>query len=168
MLQIDNEEDWLAGFDGDQAGYCYPQFFEGFGPDYGKLYNIHAILSACMCRPTRIGLHLETHLGMPVEALTTPDRALYEIGHDLKDDELWNGTNDTGFSVVPAGEIGYNGFASQGYSAVFLDHHPTRGVQQLRRPFLRGRRNRGPRILLRARRLFGALREGLILTNLNT
>jgi uncharacterized protein (TIGR02145 family) len=64
---------------------------------------------------------LETHLGMPVEALTTPDRALYEIGHDLKDDELWNGTNDTGFGVVPAGEKGgYNGFAPQGYSASFL------------------------------------------------
>ena len=127
MLQIENEEDWLAGFDGDQAGYCYPLFFEGFGPDYGKLYNIHAILSPGLCP---VAWHvstdadwfsLETHLGMPVEALTTPDRALYEIGHDLKDDELWNGTNDTGFGVVPAGEKGgYNGFAPQGYSASFL------------------------------------------------
>ena len=127
LLQIDNEEDWLAGFDGDQAGYCYPQFFEGFGPDYGKLYNIHAILSPGLCP---VAWHvstdvdwfsLETHLGMPVEALTTPDRTLYEIGYDLKDDELWNGTNDTGFGVVPAGEkSGHNGFAPQGYSASFL------------------------------------------------
>ena len=127
LFEIDNEEDWLFNFDNNYAGYCYPLFFDGFGPSFGKLYNIHAILSPYLCP---VGWHvstdvdwfsLETHLGMPVEALTTPERALYEIGHDLKDDELWNGTNDTGFGVVPAGEkSGHNGFAPQGYSASFL------------------------------------------------
>ena len=127
LFEIDNEEDWLFNFDNNYAGYCYPLFFDGFGPNFGKLYNIHAILSPHLCpvdwhvSTDADWFSLETHLGMPVEALTTPDRELYEIGHDLKDDELWNGTNDTGFSVVPAGEkSGHNGFAPQGYSASFL------------------------------------------------
>ena len=110
LFEIDNEEDWLFNFDNNYAGYCYPLFFDGFGPNFGKLYNIHAILSPHLCpvdwhvSTDADWFSLETHLGMPVEALTTPDRELYEIAHDLKDDELWNGTNDTGFSVVPAGE----------------------------------------------------------------
>ena len=127
LFEIDNEEDWLFNFDNNYAGYCYPLFFDGFGPNFGKLYNIHAILSPHLCpvdwhvSTDADWFSLETHLGMPVEALTTSDRELYEIGHDLKDDELWNGTNDTGFSVVPAGEkSGHNGFAPQGYSASFL------------------------------------------------
>ena len=127
LFEIDNEEDWLFNFDNSYAGYCYPLFFDGFGPNFGKLYNIHAILSPHLCpvdwhvSTDADWFSLETHLGMPVEALTTSDRELYEIGHDLKDDELWNGTNDTGFSVVPAGEkSGHNGFAPQGYSASFL------------------------------------------------
>jgi uncharacterized protein (TIGR02145 family) len=127
LFEIDNEEDWLFNFDNNYAGYCYPLFFDGFGPNFGKLYNIHAILSPYLCPvdwhvSTDVDwFSLETHLGMPVEALTTPDRALYEIGHDLKDDDLWNGTNDSGFGVVPAGEkSGHNGFAPQGYSASFL------------------------------------------------
>ena len=167
LFEIDNEEDWLFNFDNNYAGYCHPLSFDGFGPNFGKLYNIHAILSPHL-RPADWHVStdadwfsLETHLGMPVEALTTPDRELYEIGHDLKDDELWNGTNDTGFSVVPAGEKWPQWICPTRLQRFLFDHHPTRWVQRLRRPFLRGRRNCGLRILLRARRLFGALCEGL-------
>ena len=107
LFETDNEEDWLFNFDNNWLNCHYPLFFDGFGPNFGELYNIHAILSPYLCPvdwhvSTDVDwFSLETHLGMPVEALTTPDRALYEIGHDLKDDELWNGTNDTGFGVVP-------------------------------------------------------------------
>ena len=51
-------------------------------------------------------------------------QGLYEIGHDLKDDELWSSTNDTGFSVVPAGEKVATMDAPQGYSASLTTTQP--------------------------------------------
>ena len=124
----ETDEEWQSLYDASTPAFCYPMFFDSYGEEYAPLYNIHAILGDEFCP---VGWHvstdadwmdLEIELGMPLEALLDNAlRADYLIAGAIKDDVLWNGTNETGFSVVPAGEKGgYNGFAPLGHSAAFL------------------------------------------------
>lgn len=89
------------------------------GDIYGRLYSGHAALNVC---PT--GWHLpsddewktlEMYLGMSQsEADTEGDRGFgAKVGKKLKSTSLWNyngnGTNSSGFSGLPGGEVGFYG-----------------------------------------------------------
>ena len=127
IIEIQSHDDWLSNYELGMPGFCYPDFSEEHAQQYGKLYNIHAILSSDLC-PNNWHVStdedwfvLEMFLGLPLEALTSEARLAYDIGYDLKDDAVWNGNNSSGFGAVPAGEkSGYDFPFSVGLKASFL------------------------------------------------
>ena len=127
IIEIQSHDDWLSNYELGMPGFCYPDFSEEHAQQYGKLYNIHAILSSDLC-PNNWHVStdedwfvLEMFLGLPLEALTSEARLAYEIGYDLKDDAVWNGNNSSGFGAVPAGEKSGHDFPfSVGHKASFL------------------------------------------------
>jgi uncharacterized protein (TIGR02145 family) len=125
---VSTEEDWQANYDSNTPTICHPMFFDGFEDDYGVLYNLFAILDENVC-PT--GWHvpsdenwmeMETYLGIPATALTdNEERQSYLLAPSMKDSDLWDGTNTTGFTAVPSGEkAGNPGFSDVGNSAAWL------------------------------------------------
>jgi len=94
---------------------------------YGVLYNWMAARSACpegWRLPTdRDWIRLEKHLGMSEpESLDRDWRTSGETGYKLKATAGWisgNGSDESGFSALPAGCRGYNGFEGMGYTTYF-------------------------------------------------
>jgi uncharacterized protein (TIGR02145 family) len=95
--------------------------------EYGALYNWMAAKSACPSGwhlPTdQEWMELEKFLGMAADESQIRDwRITGETGIQLKSTAGWvrgNGTNKSGFSALPAGCRGYNGFESKGYCGYF-------------------------------------------------
>jgi len=111
--------------------------------EFGVLYNWVAAKSACPA-----GWHLpgdqewkdlEIFLGMNERETGIRDwRTSGETGQKLKSSSGWiqgNGTNITGFNVLPAGCRGYAGYESKGYAAYFWTASTMDGDNGWRRGF---------------------------------
>jgi uncharacterized protein (TIGR02145 family) len=98
ILLANDKNSWAETNEG---AYCSYNFDETNAKEYGYLYNGYAVISQKLCPsgwhvPTRgdwIGL--DNYLG-------------YQDSKKLKH-ETWNGTNESGFSALPGGAIGWDG-----------------------------------------------------------
>jgi uncharacterized protein (TIGR02145 family) len=115
----------------------YVYGYNGINPDearantnyseFGALYNWIAAKSACPAGwhlPTDgEWMKLEKYLGMADNELQSREwRITGETAQKIKSASGWkrgNGTNESGFNVLPAGCRGYAGFESKGYCAYF-------------------------------------------------
>jgi len=82
---------------------------------YGNLYNWHAVDDSRGISPT--GFHIPTD-----DEFTLLENYLGGKSEKMKDNVMWNGTNESGFSALPAGRRnGHTGlYQEMGYETFFL------------------------------------------------
>ena len=110
--QVKSNEEWIkAGKEGKPA-WCYYKNKKKNGKKYGKLYNWHAVNDSRGLAPT--GCHIPTDAEWTIlsDYLGGEDAA----GKKMKSTSGWNdegnGTNSSGFSGLPGGYRGNDGYCS--------------------------------------------------------
>lgn len=119
--QAKTAEEWEAAYNNAKPIWCYVNFDPATEKTYGRLYNFHAVKDARKLAPA--GWHVATDEEWK--------NLLDVLGEDattkLKNTQGWdksefgkNGTNETGFSAMPAGAImSWGKFVSTGHYANF-------------------------------------------------
>ncbi len=111
IKQAKTTEEWENGYKANKPLWCYVNFDASTEKKYGKLYNFFAVNNIKKLAPT--GWHVSSD-----EDWTTMINFLEEdkAVPKLKNTEGWktsesgmNGTNETGFSAMPAGFMAYWG-----------------------------------------------------------
>ena len=129
IQQIESAADWLMYLKEKKPAWCYYENDASNGKKYGKLYNWYAINDPRCIAPkgyhipsdeewTELIDYLDGVPANPNDVIPTGNIA----GPKMKNDSGWNnsenGTNDSGFSALPAGKrSGFDGnFANIGES----------------------------------------------------
>jgi len=96
--QAQSDEEWQRYADAGKPAWCY--FYDKYNQNraYGKLYNWFAATDSREIAP--IGFHIPS-----VEEIQNLLRKIGpgRLGLKLKSDELWDGTNESGFNALPSG-----------------------------------------------------------------
>jgi uncharacterized protein (TIGR02145 family) len=100
--QATTKEEWQTAIDTRKPAWCYYEFSEENGTQYGKLYNRYAIFSTNGFAPK--GWVLPINEDWEAIKIALGDNAAYK----MKSPEVWEETvcnNDSGFSALPGGKI---------------------------------------------------------------
>ncbi len=98
-------EEWEAAAENKQPAWCYHEFNSENGKLYGKIYNWHAVNDPRGLAPTGWHVPSESDWTILINFLGGEENA----GSKMKSISGWNedgnGTNESGFSALPAGYL---------------------------------------------------------------
>lgn len=127
IQQIESAEDWLMYLKEKKPAWCYYENDASNEKKYGKLYNWHAVNDPRGIAPKGYHIPSDTEWTELIDYLdgvpANPNDVIGSgtiAGPKMKNDSGWNnsenGTNDSGFSALPAGKrSGFDGnFANIG------------------------------------------------------
>jgi uncharacterized protein (TIGR02145 family) len=107
--QAKSTREWLDARSKEKPAWCYYDFDSTNGIIYGKLYNWYAVNDPRGLAPE--GWHIPS--GEEWSALTAYLGSYSEAGKKMRSTSGWqkndNGTNESGFSALPGGDIDYYG-----------------------------------------------------------
>ena len=108
--QAKTDEEWEAAVENEQPAWCYYENDIKNGTKYGKLYNWYAVNDARGLAPVGYHIPTDTEWTKLSDYLGGEDSA----GEKMKSLSGWlnngNGTNSSGFSGLPGGYRGYDGY----------------------------------------------------------
>ncbi len=118
--EVTSAVDWVKAGESGQPAWCHYENNPSNGSQYGKLYNWYAATDSRGLAPNGWEVPTDDHWTLLAENSGGSSQA----GTSMKSTESWsgngNGTNQTGFNVLPAGgRGGQSGFTGQGSVAVF-------------------------------------------------
>ena len=101
---VENQEEWMAAFEKRQPAYCNYNNDPKYGQQYGKLYNWYAVNDSRGLAPEGWHIPSENEFNVLFSFIEDDDEENY---FKLKCDVSWgpdsDGTNETGFTALPAG-----------------------------------------------------------------
>lgn len=105
--EVKTNKAWKEAAKAKQPAWCYYENEEAMGVKYGKLYNWYAVMDPRGLAPDGWQIPSQKDWDVLVSALGK------ENGIQLKSEQGWmdggNGTNASGFNLLPGGQRGENG-----------------------------------------------------------